>query len=411
MDIISKMKRVYEEVLREHFSRERQMAFVSGPRQVGKTTLIDSLCGDNDISFNWDRPEDRRAILKGSDYIIEQHGIMDLRSENSRRLVAFDEIHKFRQWKNFLKGFFDASEDVASVLVTGSARLNIYKRGGDSLMGRYFLYRMHPLSVGELISRPYDPCVIRDPGSLSDEAFQGLYRYGGFPEPYLRGTDRFYNRWIRLRTEQMFREDLRDLTQVQDIDQLMTLSQVLVSQAGSTVSYSALANEVRVSVDTIRRWLTLLESIYFSFRIRPWFRNVSKSLRKQPKVYPWDWSPVTEAGARIESFTASHLFKAVHWWTDLGLGQFELHYIRDTAKREVDFLISRNSEPWMMVELKKSQKEPLSPALKHFAEVLKVPHAFQAVMEMDAVDADCFEASRPERPFRVPLRTLLSQLA
>lgn len=405
------MKRVYEELLREHFTGERQMAFVSGPRQVGKSTLIDSLCGAKDISFNWDRPDDRRAILKGSDYIIEQHGILDLSPGNSRRLVAFDEIHKFRQWKNFLKGFFDASEDAASVLVTGSARLNIYKRGGDSLMGRYFLYRMHPLSVGELISRPYDPCLIRVPGSLSEEAFQALYRYGGFPEPYLRGTDRFYNRWIRLRTEQMFREDLRDLTRVQDIDQLMTLSQVLLSQAGSMVSYSALANEVRVSVDTIRRWLTLLESIYFSFRIRPWFRNVSKSLRKQPKVYPWDWSPVNEAGARIECFTASHLLKAVHWWTDIGLGQFELHYIRDTAKREVDFLISKDSEPWMMVEVKKSQKEPLSTALKHFAEVLKVPHAFQAVLEMDAVEADCFEASRAGKPLRVPLRTLLSQLA
>lgn len=405
------MKRVYEELLREHFAGERQMAFVGGPRQVGKSTLIDNLCGGNDITFNWDRPDDRRAILKGSDYIIEQYGIIDLSSKDSHRLVAFDEIHKFRQWKNFLKGFFDASEGTASVLVTGSARLNIYKRGGDSLMGRYFLYRMHPLSVGELIPRSYDPCIIRAPGLIPDEAFDTLYRYGGFPEPYLRGTDRFYNRWIGLRSEQMFREDLRDLTRVQDIDQLMTLSQVLLSQAGSTVSYSALANEVRVSVDTIRRWMTLLESIYFSFRIRPWFRNVSKSLRKQPKVYPWDWSPVKEAGSRIECFMASHLFKAVHWWTDLGLGQFELHYIRDTAQREVDFLISKDSEPWMMVEVKKSQKEPLSPALKHFAQVLKVPYVFQAVMEMEAVDADCFEASRAGKPLRVPLRTLLSQLA
>jgi predicted AAA+ superfamily ATPase len=404
------MKRIYEALLREHFSHERQMAFVAGPRQVGKSTLIDSLCGTNDLLFNWDRPEDRRAVLKGSDFIIEQYGFTDLGASQSRRLVAFDEIHKFRQWKNFLKGFFDACEDSASVLVTGSARLNVYKRGGDSLMGRYFLYRMHPLSVGELVPRPYDPCLIRAPGTVTDDEFDALYRFGGFPEPYLRGTDRFYNRWIGLRSEQMFREDLRDLTRVQEIDQLMTLSQILLSQAGAMMNYSALANEVRVSVDTIRRWMTLLESIYFSFRIRPWFRNVSKSLRKQPKVYPWDWSPIKNEGARIESFAASHLFKAVHWWTDLGLGQFELHYIRDTAQREVDFLISKNSKPWMMVEVKKSPKEPLSPALKHFAHVLKVQHAFQAVMELDAVDADCFDASRQGMPFRVPLRTLLSQL-
>ncbi len=404
------MKRIYEELLREHFSTERQMAFVAGPRQVGKSTLIDSLCGENDFSLNWDCPNDRRAILKGSDFIIEQYGFTDLGASRSRRLIAFDEIHKFRQWKNFLKGFFDACEDTASVLVTGRARLNIYKRGGDSLMGRYFLYRMHPLSVGELVNRPYDPCIVRAPGAISDAEFDALYRFGGFPEPFLRGTDRFYNRWIGLRSEQMFREDLRDLTRVQEIDQLMTLSQIMLSQAGAMVNYSALANEVCVSVDTIRRWMTLLESIYFSFRIRPWFRNVSKSLRKQPKVYPWDWSPVKDEGARIESFTASHLFKAVHWWNDLGLGKFELHFIRDTAQHEVDFLISKDAEPWMIVEVKKSPKEPINLALKHFAQVLNVPHAFQAVMEMDAVDADCFEASRPGTPFRVPLRTLLSQL-
>ena len=404
------MKRIYEDLLREHFSNERQMAFIAGPRQVGKTTLIKSLCGDGDMSFNWDRSDDRRNILKGSDFIVEACGLSDLRSSDSRPLIAFDEIHKFRQWKNFLKGFFDASEESASVLVTGSARLNVYERGGDSLMGRYFLYRMHPLSVGELVGRPYDPCVVSAPGVISNEEFESLYRFGGFPEPFTRATDRFYNRWIGLRTEQMFREDLRDLTRVQDIDQLMTLSQILLAQAGSLVNYSTLANQICVSVDTIRRWMTLLESIYFSFRIRPWFRNIAKSLRKQPKVYPWDWSPVQNEGARIESFVASHLFKAVHWWNDLGLGQFDLFYIRDTTQREVDFLISRDSEPWMIIEVKKSPKEPLSPALKHFAEVLRVPHAYQAVMEMDEVDADCFEASRIGKPIRVPLRTLLSQL-
>ncbi len=405
------MKRMYDDLLREHFDRERQMAFVSGPRQVGKSTLIASLCESGDVSFNWDRPDDRRALLKGSDFIIDRYGLSDLRDPESRRLIAFDEIHKFRQWKNFLKGFFDACEVEVSVLVTGSARLNIYKRGGDSLMGRYFLYRMHPLSVGEILPRPYAPDLIRPPGKVPAEGFEALLRYGGFPEPFLRGTDRFYNRWIGLRTEQMFREDLRDLTRVQDIDQLMTLSQILLSQAGAMVNYSSLANEVCVSVDTIRRWMTLLESIYFSFRVRPWFRNIAKSLRKQPKVYPWDWSPVKDEGARLECLTASHLFKAVHWWTDLGLGQFDLHYIRDTAQREVDFLISRDAKPWIMIEVKKSRKEPLSPALKQFAHVLKVPHAFQAVMDMEPVEADCFDDSRAGKPFRVPLKTLLSQLA
>lgn len=404
------MKRIYEALLQEHFSNERQMAFVAGPRQVGKTTLTKQLCGEGDVTFNWDRSDDRQNILKGSDFIVEACGLSDLAVSAARPLIAFDEIHKFRQWKNFLKGLFDAVESSASILVTGSARLNVYKRGGDSLMGRYFLYRMHPLSIGELIDRPYQPCLISDPAFISKDAFELLYRFGGFPEPFTRATDRFYKRWIALRTEQMFREDLRDLTRVQDIDQLMTLSQIVMRQAGSLVNYSSLANQICVSVDTIRRWMTLLESIYFSFRIRPWFRNVAKSLRKQPKVYPWDWSPIQDEGARTESFVASHLLKAVHWWTDLGLGQFDLFYIRDTAQREVDFLIAKDAEPWMMIEVKKSRKEPLSPALKHFSQVLKVPFAYQAVMDLEQVDADCFDASRVGKPIRVPLRTLLSQL-
>lgn len=405
------MKRIYEDVLREHLAQERQMAFVAGPRQVGKTTLINRLLKPGDTAFNWDLPSDRALILKGADVLADHCGLLDLTDSRSKRLIAFDEIHKFKRWKNLLKGFFDTFEGRASMLVTGSARLNVYKRGGDSLMGRYFLYRMHPLSVAELIERPYQPRLIAEPGSISDDAFDSLYRFGGFPEPFIRANVRFYNRWIKLRTEQMFREDLRDLTRVQEIDQLLALSYVLRSQAGALANYSNLASDVCVSVDTIRRWLTILESVYFSFRIRPWFRNVAKSLRKQPKIYPWDWSPVADEGARIECFMASHLLKAVHWWTDLGLGEFDLFYIRDTTQREVDFLIAKDAKPWIMIEVKKSAKESISPALRHFAGQLQVPYAFQAVMEMEPVMADCFEGIHPGEVRRVPVRTLLSQLA
>jgi len=404
------MKRIYEDVLREHFANERQMAFVGGPRQVGKTTLLRRLLGPTDTAFNWDRPSDRALILKGGDVLADHCGLSDLSADDAKRLIAFDEIHKFRRWKNLLKGFFDTFEGRASVLVTGSARLNVYKRGGDSLMGRYFLYRMHPLSVGELVDRPYHPRLIAEPGVISDDAFESLYRFGGFPEPFTRANVRFFNRWIHLRTEQMFREDLRDLTRVQEIDQLLALSHLLRAQAGALANYSNLAADVAVSVDTIRRWLTILESVYFSFRVRPWFRNVAKSLRKQPKIYPWDWSPVANEGARIECLVASHLLKAVHWWTDLGLGTFELFYIRDTLQREVDFLIAKEGLPWIMIEVKKSAKEPISQALRHFAGLLAVPYAFQAVMEMEPVVADCFAGMQPGHVRRVPVRTLLSQL-
>ena len=406
------MKRIYETVLREHLSEERQMAFVTGPRQVGKTTLLRALLKDGDVAFNWDRPSEREWILKGSDALIEHAGLFDLRLAGARKpLLAFDEIHKFRHWKRFLKGLFDAVEGKVSILVTGSARLNVYKRGGDSLMGRYFLYRTHPLSVGEVTERPRKPEALTvDPLPVDPVKFDALMRFGGFPEPFLRATDRFHRRWSELRLEQLFREDLRDLTRVQDIDQLISLSRLLIAQSGQLANFSTLASQISVSVDTIRRWLDVLESFYFSYRIRPWFKNVSKSLRKQPKIFPVDWSVVPDPGARRECFVAGHLLKAVNYWTDCGLGKFALHYLRDTNQREVDFLVVRDGSPWILVEVKSSAKEPISPALKHFAKELGVPHAFQAIYDMDDVHADCFREAAAGRAVRVPLRTFLAQL-
>lgn len=210
--------------------------------------------------------------------------------------------------------------------------------------------------------------------------------------------------------EQLFREDLRDLTRVQDIDQLLSLSDLLVAQSGQLANFSTFAKQISVTVDTIRRWLDVLESFYFCHRIRPWFKNVSKSLRKQPKIYPIDWSVVPDRGARCECFVASHLLKAVHYWSDCGLGTFSLHYIRDTSQREVDFLVARDGAPWLLLEIKASVKEPISASLKHFTNELDVPHSFQAVLDMDYVSADCFANTCHGKPVRVPLRTLLSQL-
>lgn len=406
------MKRIYEDILEEHLREERQMAFVAGPRQVGKTTLLNALLRERDVAFNWDRPADREWILKGSDALLEHSGLLDLSSaDRPKPRLAFDEIHKFRHWKRFLKGLFDTLEKRASIVVTGSARLNIYKRGGDSLMGRYFLYRMHPLSVGELIGRPLrSEALTVEPAPIDASTFDALMRFGGFPEPFLRASDRFHRRWSELRSEQLFREDLRDLTRVQDIDQLVSLSRLLIAQTGQLVNFSTLANQISVSVDTIRRWFDVLESFYFSHRVRPWFKNVSKSLRKQPKVYPFDWSVVADAGARCECFVAAHLLKAVNRWTDSGLEKTSLHYIRDTYQREVDFLVVRDGTPWLLIEVKRSAKEPVSPALKHFAKELKIPHAFQAVLEMEYADADCFAKEHQGDVLRVPMRTLLSQL-
>ena len=273
-------------------------------------------------------------------------------------------------------------------------------------MGRYFIYRMHPFSVSEILTDKIAENEIRKPQIIDNSSFEQLLTFGGFPEPLLKADKRFYNRWRRLRTEQFFHEDIRDLTNVQEIAQLEILAEILKNQTGQLANYSTLANAINVSVDTIRRWIQVLENLYFCFCIKPWSSNVKKSLLKQPKIYLWDWTLCGNIGARNENFIASHLLKAVHLWTDIGIGDYELFYIRDKIKREVDFLVTKNKIPWFLVEVKTS-KDSLSPNLKFFQQQIKAEYAFQVTINMDYVDRDCFTESGP---VIVPAKTFLSQL-
>jgi uncharacterized protein len=395
------MKRIYNRIIAEHFKENRQMAFLSGPRQVGKTTLSKAVSSDY---LTWDNQKDRANILLGPNNIATQLDIDTLMK--AHKIVTFDELHKYSKWKTFIKGFFDSYGDKLKCCVTGSARLNIFKKGGDSLMGRYFIYRMHPFSVSEILTDKIAENEIRKPQIIDNSSFEQLLTFGGFPEPLLKADKRFYNRWRRLRTEQFFHEDIRDLTNVQEIAQLEILAEILKNQTGQLANYSTLANAINVSVDTIRRWIQVLENLYFCFCIKPWSSNVKKSLLKQPKIYLWDWTLCGNIGARNENFIASHLLKAVHLWTDIGIGDYELFYIRDKIKREVDFLVTKNKIPWFLVEVKTS-KDSLSPNLKFFQQQIKAEYAFQVTINMDYVDRDCFTESGP---VIVPAKTFLSQL-
>lgn len=398
------MDRIYEKQLAEHLSTLRQMAMLAGPRQVGKTTSARASAG-NHRYYTWDRQSDRRLLTQGADAIASDLDLAALGT--ARQRLVLDEIHKYRKWKDLLKGLFDVYGEKASIVVTGSARLDFFRRGGDSLMGRYFLYRMHPLSLAELVRAAPAEGPISPPRRPSTDALEQLLRFGGFPEPFLNASTRFYNRWRRMRNELLFREDLRDLTQIQEAGQVEVLGELLAAQVGQLVNYSTLANSINVSVDTVRRWVAALESLFYCFTVRPWFRNVPKSLRKQPKVYLWDWSLVADEGMRRENLTASHLLKAVHWWTDLGLGDFDLRYLRDKVGREVDFLVVRDGQPWFLLEVKSSSGRGLSPALTYYQRQLGVSHAFEMAFDSDFIDVDCFSA---ERSVRVPAATLLSQL-
>lgn len=401
------MKRVYEILLEEHLAHYRQMVFLSGPRQVGKTTTSLTASSENPrhYYFNWDNEDHRALIIKGPKAIAHEAKLDEV--QKTLPILVFDEIHKYRNWKRFLKGFFDTYEKKCRILVTGSARLDIYKRGGDSLMGRYFLYHIHPLSIREIIDPSLPSKEIQKPCEINSFDYEALLKYGGFPEPYLKRNNTFFNRWKRLRFEQLFREDIRDLSNIQELSQIQLLAEILQQEASHSLNYSSLAAKIKVSAPTLQRWIGLLKNLYFCFTIQPFSKNLSRSLIKEPKIYLWNWAIIEDQGARLENFVASHLYKAVQFWTDRGLGEFDLYYLRDKEKREVDFLVTKNKKPWFLVEAKSSGSKGISRWLYYFKEKLNVPHAFQIGFDLPFVDQDCFEINEP---VIVPAKTFLSQL-
>lgn len=402
-----KIKRIYTSLIKEHFKNHKQMIFLSGPRQAGKTTV--SLMTKEFTSqfsyLNWDNLDHRKIVLEGVKSVAGFAGLDKLTLEEP--IIVFDEIHKYGKWKTFLKGFFDTYKEKVKIIVTGSSQLDIYKKGGDSLMGRYFPYRLHQLSIAELQRVELTDKEINEPFQSKSNDFEKLLKNGGFPEPFIKNNPRFLNRWKTLRQEQLIREDIRDLSRIQELGQIEILAEILKHQSGQLTNYSSIAKKVNVSSDTIRRWIKTLQSFFYCFSVQPWSKNIPRSLIKEPKIYLWDWINVEEEGSRVENLVASHLLKAVHFWTDCGFGQYDLWFIRDKEKREVDFLVSQDKKPWFLVEVKLSSKGGISKNLVYFQDKIKAKHAFQVVFDMDYIPRNCFKYTDP---IIVPAQTFLTQL-
>ena len=393
--------RLYQAMLQDHLQRHRQLALVSGPRQGGKTTTCRSV---GDVYLNWDNDDDRRSLRSRPTALASTLQLDRLRSRQP--VAVIDELHKYAKWKQLLKGFFDTYGEKVRLVVTGSSRLDVFRRGGDSLMGRYFLYRMHPWTVGESLRTALPVKEVQPPAEVRAADWSALWEHGGFPEPFLRRDLRFTRRWRGLRQEQLAREDIRDVTQIRELGTVETLMQILAERSAQQLVLANLAQEINVAVDTAKRWVDLLGRLHYGFVVRPWHRNLAKALRKEPKWFLRDWSGLADEGARAETFVACHLLKAVEGWTDLGFGEFELRYVRDKQKREVDFLVVRDRKPWFLVEVKMSDTA-LSPSLAYFQAGTGATHAFQVVINLPFEQADCFSALHP---IVVPARTFLSQL-
>jgi hypothetical protein len=309
---------------------KRKMVFVSGPRQVGKTTLARSLPGARDGYLNWDVAEHRERILR--------------RELPSAALWVFDEIHKYRAWRGLLKGLFDARREGQRILVTGSARLDFYRRGGDSLQGRYHMLRLHPLSV-------------REAGIDSPGGFHDLLRLGGFPEPFFGGTEREARRWSREYRTRLIREEVASLERVQDLGTLELLTMRLPDLVGSPLSLNALREDLQISHKTVASWIAVLERLYSVFRLPPFGAPRVRAVKKEQKHYQFDWSLVDADPARFENLVASHLLKWVHFQQDAEGRDLDLRYFRDTDGREVDFVVIERRIPTLMIETKWGDQE------------------------------------------------------
>lgn len=329
------MRRYLEPQVRQDL--KRKMVFVGGPRQVGKTTLARQILGKSAAGYmNWDVDEHRARILA--------------RTFPRSRLWVFDEIHKYRRWRNYLKGIFDTREPGQQILVTGSARLDYYRFGGDSLQGRYHYLRLHPLTVAEL-------------GGSSSEVLEGLLTLSGFPEPFLGGSEREARRWSNEYRSRLVREDLVSLEQVQDVGSLELLMMRLPESVGSPLSVNSLAEQLQVSYKTVAKWLAILERLYAVFTVAPFGSPRIKAVKKRRKHYHFDWSLVSEPAARFENLVASHLLKWLHFREDTEGYATELRYFRDIEGREVDFVAVEGGEPVLFVECKSSDRDVSRPLI------------------------------------------------
>jgi len=334
---------------------EKKMVFIGGPRQCGKTTLAKTLLDgfSGSIYLNWDDDRQRREIL-------------ERQWSQANKLIVLDELHKYKQWKSWLKGVYDTEKSDHAFLVTGSARLDVYRRGGDSMMGRYHYWRLHPFSLSE---RPQD--------MDAEEALRRLMVLGGFPEPFLQADEREARRWRRQRLDKIVRDDIRDLENIRDIKTLELLIDLLKTRVGGPIVIKNLAEDLQVSQPTVKHWLEVLERMYYIFLVYPYSTNLSRAILKPPKVYFYDNADVEgDQGARFENLVATHLLKSIQFLEDREGFRYQLRYLRDKEGREVDFVLLREKKICELIEVKWND-EQMSPSLRYYREKLRAPCATQ----------------------------------
>ena len=334
------MKRCQFEPLQRDLNKK--MVFLSGPRQVGKTWLAQEIAQkySKAVYLNYDSFEDRKIISKGY-------------WRPDTEILILDELHKMPKWKNYLKGAYDTKPPNLKILVTGSARLDTFRRNGDSLTGRFFRHRLNPLSLAEVSAK-------------DDHTLDRLMQRGGFPEPFLAETEEEVNRWRMQYIDGLIRDDILDFEKIQDLKAMELTLEVLRRRVGSPLFYSSIARDINCAPNTIRKYVEILEALLIIFRVTPFHKNIARSLLKEPKVYFYDTGMVKGGeGARFENLTAISLQKHLNATEDYEGRRADLKYIRTKEKKEIDFALVIEDEPVLLIEAKLSDIS-ISPSLKYF---------------------------------------------
>ena len=340
----------------------RKMVFLVGPRQVGKTTLAKALMARYPRAqyLNWDVANDRRIIL-GQTW------------SPRAKLLVLDEVHKMRGWKAHLKGAWDGRGEGQSILVTGSARMEPFRQSGESLAGRYFSLRMHPVSVREWCAAS---------AAKPEDALDRLIERGGFPEPFLAQDPGEADRWRRQYLEDLIREDVVEFSRIAEIRAMRLFVGMLRERVGSPLSFASIARDLQVSPTTVAKYLDILEALYVVFSVRPYHRNIARAILKAPKVYFFDSGLVIgDQGARLENACAAMLLKHVHFLQDVEGRAASLHYIRDKEGGEVDLVLCRNNVPVLLAECKHADAA-VSRMMLNLAARFPKAEALQVVREL-----------------------------
>lgn len=351
---------------------KKKLVLVSGPRQVGKTTLAKSIAKTFEY-LNYDSSAHRKSLIREE-------------WDRSKEILILDEIHKMKRWKLWLKGLYD-TEVNKKILVTGSSRLDIHKKVGDSMAGRYFQYHLFPLDLKELKQNKY--------GSTEDN-LDHLLITSGFPEPFLEKSASYYKKWRKTHLDVIVKQDLVEEETIKRIADLTSLIELMTERVGSIFSYNSLREDLSTDDKTIKRWMLALENLYVFFKVSPYARNIKNSIVKSPKYYFYDYPRVLDAGAKLENLVALSLLKEIYFRNDVLGEEYSLHYLRNGHQKEVDFLICNEKKPIIMIEVKtaddgpsknfvyfESQLKKLNPQLKKVQVVRKLKKPYSTKDGLD----------------------------